>query len=95
MGALVEETSDGMVIDGGRPLKGTKLDSHGDHRIAMAFAIAGLFAEGETIIENSSCIAISYPNFKEHLDELLSMNRGSEEQPIPVIKSLNIRNDKD
>ena len=95
MGAFVEETSDGMVIDGGRPLKGTKLDSHGDHRIAMAFAIAGLFAEGETIIENSNCIAISYPNFKEHLDKLLSKNRGSEEQPIQVIKSLNIGNDKD
>jgi len=93
MGAFVEETSDGMVIDGGRPLNGAEIDSHGDHRIAMAFAIAGLFAKGETTIQNSDCIAVSYPNFEEHLGRLLSIDRTSEEQSIPVIKSLNIEND--
>ena len=46
MGAQVEEQPDGLVITGGRPLRGVRLSSYGDHRIAMAFAIAGLFAEG-------------------------------------------------
>ena len=59
----------------------------------MAFAIAGLFAEGETTIQNSDCIAVSYPNFEEDLGRLLSIDRTSEEQSIPVIKSLNIEND--
>ena len=71
MGAEVEEFDDGMTIYGGRVLNGAAIDSYGDHRIAMAFAIAGLFADGETIIRDAECIAVSYPGFEKDL-ELLS-----------------------
>lgn len=67
MGAELEEFEDGMEITGGKPLKGAELDSFGDHRIAMAFAIAGLFAQGETVINNTACIDTSYPGFANHL----------------------------
>jgi len=68
MGGEVEEFEDGMVITGGHPLSGAAVRSFGDHRIAMAFAIAGLFArQGETTIEGTSCIATSYPTFEQHL----------------------------
>jgi len=67
MGGVVEEFEDGMEIEGGHPLRGAHLQSFGDHRIAMAFAIAGLFAEGETVISNSDCINTSYPGFSHHL----------------------------
>jgi 3-phosphoshikimate 1-carboxyvinyltransferase len=67
MGVPVEEFDDGMEITGSAKLRGATMDSFGDHRIAMAFAIAGLFAEGETIIENVECVATSYPNFEETL----------------------------
>lgn len=68
MGVDVEEFEDGMEIRGGKPLRGAQLDSFGDHRIAMAFAIAGLFAEGETVIENTDCINTSYPGFADRLN---------------------------
>ncbi len=68
MGAEVYETPDGLTITGGRPLHGARLQSYGDHRIAMAFAIAGLFAEGETVIEDCACIDTSYPGFAETLE---------------------------
>lgn len=67
MGADVEEFEDGMEISGGKPLHGETLDSFGDHRIAMAFAIAGLHAQGETVITNTDCINTSYPGFVDHL----------------------------
>jgi 3-phosphoshikimate 1-carboxyvinyltransferase len=67
MGAEVEDFEDGMKITGGRKLTGARLSSHGDHRIAMAFAIAGLHASGETIIEDTDCIATSYPGFEDTL----------------------------
>jgi 3-phosphoshikimate 1-carboxyvinyltransferase len=70
MGAEVDELPDGLVINGGRPLRGACLESHGDHRIAMAFAIAGLFAEGETVITGTECVETSYPRFVEQLGEL-------------------------
>lgn len=75
MGGEVEELEDGMIITGGRPLKGTTVDSFGDHRIAMAFAIAGLYASGETVIKNTDCIATSYPTFQEHLKEVMRTSR--------------------
>jgi 3-phosphoshikimate 1-carboxyvinyltransferase len=74
MGADVEEQPDGMIIRGGRPLRGARLTSHGDHRIAMAFAIAGLFAEGETVIENASCVETSYPGFATQLEQMMEGN---------------------
>ena len=67
MGVEVEEHEDGLEVVGGRKLKGARINSHGDHRIAMAFAIAGLFADGETVIENTACIATSYPGFEEQM----------------------------
>lgn len=70
MGGLVEEFDDGMEITGGAPLQAARIDSHGDHRIAMAFAIAGLFAEGESVIRNTACINTSYPGFAVQLDAL-------------------------
>ncbi len=63
MGAAVTVTEDGMIIEGGRPLKGAVIDSRLDHRIAMSFAIAGLAAEGETKILGAECVNISYPGF--------------------------------
>ena len=72
MGAQVEEFEDGLKIPGGQTLRGAELDSFGDHRIAMAFAIAALRAEGETLIEGAESAAISYPAFFENLEELTS-----------------------
>ena len=72
MGAQVEEYHDGLVITGGQPLHGARLPSFGDHRIAMAFAVAGLFAEGETIIEDTACIETSYPGFAETLETIIT-----------------------
>lgn len=71
MGADIEELEDGMIISGPSKLKGARVRSHGDHRIAMSLAIAGLAAEGETIIEDSECIAISYPSFEATLSSIV------------------------
>jgi 3-phosphoshikimate 1-carboxyvinyltransferase len=70
MGAKVREKDDGLVITGPTPLKGTVLDSHGDHRIAMAFSIAALIAEGETTIQNAECVDISFPHFYDRLEAI-------------------------
>ena len=70
MGADVEETEDGMIIHGGKPLHGAVIDSHKDHRIAMTFAVAALAAEGETEIHDADCVNISYPAFYEELERL-------------------------
>ena len=67
MGVPVEEFPDGMAITGGADLKGARLQSHHDHRIAMAFSIAGLFASGETVLEETACVNTSYPGFEEQL----------------------------
>ncbi|RST58265.1 3-phosphoshikimate 1-carboxyvinyltransferase [Siminovitchia terrae] len=72
MGAKIEPTDDGMIIYGGTKLRPALVDSHGDHRIGMMLAIASCLAEGETFIENSEAISISYPNFFQHLKELKS-----------------------
>jgi 3-phosphoshikimate 1-carboxyvinyltransferase len=88
MGAEVEEFEDGMKITGGKKLKGTKLPSHGDHRIAMAFAVAGLHAaSGTTVIEDTACIQTSYPGFEETLKKVLKGN-GMLHRRTPVISSL-------
>ncbi len=71
MGAQVEEYEDGMEITGGAPLHGASMDSHGDHRIAMSFLIAGLCAEGETSLSRCENINTSYPGFDQHLRELV------------------------
>jgi len=71
MGAEVEERDDGLKIPGKQKLRGAELDSFSDHRIAMAFAIAALHAEGETTIRNADAAVISYPAFFEALEGLL------------------------
>ncbi|HKY26503.1 MAG TPA: 3-phosphoshikimate 1-carboxyvinyltransferase, partial [Pyrinomonadaceae bacterium] len=63
MGAEVEEFEDGLAVAGPTRLRGARIDSHGDHRIAMAFSIAALIADGETEIDGSECVAISFPEF--------------------------------
>jgi 3-phosphoshikimate 1-carboxyvinyltransferase len=67
LGADVEARSDGLVVNGGRPLSGAPVSSHGDHRIAMALAVAGLVARGSTGIEGWDAVATSYPDFEETL----------------------------
>lgn len=71
MGAHVEATDDGMIIEGGHPLHGALIDSCKDHRIAMSFAVAALAAEGETEILDADCVKISYPGFYETLRSLV------------------------
>ena len=70
MGAQVEEFEDGLKIPGGQTLHGAELDSFGDHRIAMAFAVAALRANGETMIRGAEAAAISYPTFFQKLEEV-------------------------
>jgi 3-phosphoshikimate 1-carboxyvinyltransferase len=86
MGAQVAELSDGLEIHGPAPLHGARVASFGDHRIAMAFAIAGLFADGETIVQDAECIRESYPGFEAVLEEFTNPKRM--QVSTPVIGSL-------
>ncbi len=73
MGAQVEELPDGLRVAGrsaGR-LHGAEIEPHGDHRMAMAFAVAALGAEGETTIRDAECAGVSYPQFFSTLDRLV------------------------
>ncbi len=71
MGAIVETFDDGMMIKGPVKLKGALINANHDHRIAMAFAVAGLVAEGETQIEGAEAIATSFPDFESELSRLI------------------------
>jgi 3-phosphoshikimate 1-carboxyvinyltransferase len=75
LGAQIEPRPDGFVIQGPTPLRGTTVDSHGDHRLAMMLAIAGLVAGGETVVERSECVSDSYPGFERDL-ATLTQSRG-------------------
>jgi 3-phosphoshikimate 1-carboxyvinyltransferase len=68
LGGAVEEHPDGLTVRGGARLRGARVASHGDHRIAMALAVAGLAAPGETEIEEAECIGISFPEFPSLLE---------------------------
>ena len=70
MGVSAEAAPDGMIIHGGRPLQGAVIDSHQDHRIAMAFTVAALASEGTTVIRGADCVNISYPGFYRDLKAL-------------------------
>ena len=70
MGADITPTDDGMIIRGGRPLHGALIHTYGDHRLAMSFAVAGMIAEGETLLDNAECAAVSYPAFFTDLRRL-------------------------
>ena len=72
MGADAEATEDGMIIRGGNPLHGAVIDTRGDHRLAMSFAVASLIAEGELTLTDPACVAVSYPGFFTDLQSLLS-----------------------
>jgi 3-phosphoshikimate 1-carboxyvinyltransferase len=73
MGAVVEEFADGLRVAGRARLRGAKIDPRGDHRIAMAFTVAGLMAEGETEITNPDCVAVSFPEFFELLESVVEI----------------------
>ncbi len=66
----IEELPDGLVIRGGKPLTGATCQSYGDHRIAMAMAVAGLGARGQSVIEGAQCIPVSFPGFNDALKSL-------------------------
>jgi 3-phosphoshikimate 1-carboxyvinyltransferase len=85
MGVDVEELEDGMIIRGGKPLHGAEIESHGDHRIAMAFCIAGLFAKGETVVHGTDCINTSYPGFSHHLDAIRHEKTKPEDFNLPIV----------
>jgi 3-phosphoshikimate 1-carboxyvinyltransferase len=70
LGMNIFPREDGMVIRGGQPLRGTRVNSFHDHRIAMALSIAAKGAKGETVIENAESVNISFPNFFELLESL-------------------------
>jgi 3-phosphoshikimate 1-carboxyvinyltransferase len=70
MGADVTELPDGWEIRGPRHLEGARVSSAGDHRVAMALAVAGLLADGETEIDGAECVDISYPGFWDTLESL-------------------------
>lgn len=70
MGADIEATEDGMIINGRTMLKGAPVQSHGDHRIGMMLSVASCIAEGETTLSNSEAIAVSYPTFYKQLERL-------------------------
>lgn len=80
MGAKIQETPDGFVVDGPTQLHGTDVDSHGDHRLAMALAVASLIAKGETTIYNAHVTADSFPGFEATL-QALGVNVQERERP--------------
>src|SRR5437879_11640430 len=82
MGAQVAEMTDGLEIHGPATLHGARVASFGDHRVAMAFAIAGLFADGETIVQDADCVRESYPGFETALDEFTDPKRMRASTPV-------------
>ena len=70
LGARITEAPGGLEIEGGARLRGTRVQSGGDHRMAMALVVAGLVADGETVVEDTECIATSYPGFLETVNAL-------------------------
>ncbi|MFN2474839.1 MAG: 3-phosphoshikimate 1-carboxyvinyltransferase [Chthoniobacterales bacterium] len=86
MGVQVLELNDGLEIHGRGSLRGARVASFGDHRIAMAFAVAGLFADGDTIVQDAQCVHESYPEFGKALDEIMNPKRVR--TTTPVISSL-------
>jgi 3-phosphoshikimate 1-carboxyvinyltransferase len=70
LGAKIQATDDGMIIEGPSSLNGASVSSFGDHRIGMALAVAGLITDGDVEINRSDSIAVSYPNFFDHIKQL-------------------------
>lgn len=72
LGAAITATEDGMIIEGPTPLHGGVVQTYGDHRIGMMAAIASLITEGTVSLDDPACIAVSYPNFFEQLDSVVT-----------------------
>lgn len=70
LGACIKERPDGFVVQGPTPLRGTVVQGYGDHRLAMALVVAGLVAEGETLVQDVDCITDSFPGFAEAIREI-------------------------
>ncbi|MFB7159205.1 3-phosphoshikimate 1-carboxyvinyltransferase [Lysinibacillus sp. NPDC056232] len=70
LGATIEATEDGMIIEGPTPLRGAHLNTYGDHRIGMMGAVAALITDGAVTLDDAECIAVSYPSFFEHIEEV-------------------------
>ena len=70
LGAVIEERPDGFAVSGPQRLRGARVDGHDDHRVAMALAVAGLVADGETLIGDAGCVHDSFPGFVETLQTL-------------------------
>ncbi|MEQ6356789.1 3-phosphoshikimate 1-carboxyvinyltransferase [Lysinibacillus sp. M3] len=70
LGASIEATEDGMIIEGPTPLRGARLKTYGDHRIGMMGAVAALITDGSVTLDDAECIAVSYPSFFEHIEEV-------------------------
>lgn len=70
MGASIDVGPDFMTVHGGKPLTGAAVESFHDHRIAMAMTLAGFFAEGETIVADAECVAVTFPNFYQLMKKL-------------------------
>jgi 3-phosphoshikimate 1-carboxyvinyltransferase len=70
LGAAIDATPDGFVVEGPVALRGGTVDSHGDHRLAMALAVAGLVAQDEVVVQNAACIRDSFPGFVASLQGL-------------------------
>ena len=83
LGARMEELPDGMVIHGTGRLTGGRCRSHGDHRLAMALAVAGLLADGETTVDGAQVASVSYPQFWQHMEGLDPSLDPSMKEPRP------------
>ncbi|MGY8780311.1 MAG: 3-phosphoshikimate 1-carboxyvinyltransferase [Fidelibacterota bacterium] len=70
MGANIKEQKDGFIIKGPTPLNGAEIETFHDHRIAMAFTIAGLISDGDVVLDHPECASISYPEFYDELERL-------------------------
>lgn len=75
LGVVVEEQPDGLIIQGGSPLRGAVCKSYGDHRVVMSLAIAGLVAKGSVVIEDVDCVETSFPGFHSKLLDLLTNSK--------------------
>jgi 3-phosphoshikimate 1-carboxyvinyltransferase len=72
MGVKVGELEDGLAIDGGSELGGAEIETFGDHRMAMSFAVAALIAKGQSVIKDAECVDVSYPHFWDDFDRLVN-----------------------
>ncbi len=85
MGAQIEPHADGFAIAGPARLRGARVDAHADHRLAMSLAVAGLLAEGETIVQGWECVADSFPDFEQTLSQVAgssSQAQAREARPV-------------